>query len=309
MTAGDGPSGTRAHELVVDARATLGEGPVWDDRRNVLWWVDIVAGLVHAYDPASGQDRSIPVGSPVGAVALRGDGTLLVAAAERLAVLDPETGTLRTLVDLPAAATPLRCNDGKCDPDGRFWIGRMGRDAAEGAGALLRFDADRTLTTWLTGLTIPNGLGWSADGGRMYFVDSTWCAVREYAYDRATGAMGEGRTLVSFPDDGGGPDGSLPVGSLPDGLTVDAEDHLWIALWGAGRVVRVSPDGLVVERIELPVSQVSSCTFGGVDLADLYITTAREDLPADALAREPTAGGLFRARPGVRGRPAVRFAG
>ena len=279
-------------ELVVDARATVGEGPVWDAARGVLWWVDIAAGLVHRFDPRNGSDRTLPVGSEVGAVALRPDGTLLVALANGLAVLDCGTGRVESRVRFaPAAGRPLRSNDGKCDPAGRFWVGRMAADGAAGAGSLLRVDPDHLVVTRMAGLAIPNGLGWSLDGRLMYFLDSAWCEVREYPYDVATGTMGEGRTLVRFPDDG----------SVPDGLTVDAEGHLWVARWGAGCVVRVAPDGEVVGRVDLPVSQVSSCTFGGEDLGDLYITTAREDLEPADLAREPLAGGLFRCRPGVHG--------
>jgi len=286
-------------ELVSDAHATVGEGPVWDTARGNLWWVDIPAGLVHCFDPRRGADGTVAVGSAVGAVALRRDGTLLVALAERLAMLDPDSGQLESLLSFASGDRSLRCNDGKCDPAGRFWVGRMAPDGALGEGALLRIDADLTPVARLTGLSIPNGLGWSLDGRRMYFVDSAWCEVRSYPYDPETGVMGDGRTLVRFPNDG----------SVPDGLTVDAEGHLWVARWGAGCVVRIAPDGSIAGRVDLPASQVSSVTFGGDDLGDLYITTAHEDFSAADLAREPLAGGLFRCRPGVRGLPPIPFAG
>jgi len=285
--------------LATDAHATLGEGPVWDAARGVLWWVDIPAGLVHRFDPRTGADRTIAVGSAAGAVALRHDGTLLVAVAEGLAELDPDSGRLESLLSFASGDRPLRCNDGKCDPAGRFWVGRMAVDATPGEGSLLRIDPDLSVITRLTGLAIPNGLAWSLDGRRMYFLDSTWREVREYPYDPATGAMGEPRTLVRFPDEG----------SVPDGLTVDAEGCLWVARWGAGCVVRVAPDGAVVARVDLPVARVTSCTFGGEDLGDLYVTTARDDASPADLAREPLAGGLFRCRPGARGLLPVPFAG
>lgn len=287
-------------ELVVDARATVGEGPVWDAARGILWWVDIPAGLVHRFDPRDGSDHTLSLGSAVGAVALRDRATLLVALADELASLDPATGRVERLVAFaPGDGRPLRCNDGKCDPAGRFWVGRMAPDGAAGEGSLLRVGPDLAMVTRLSGLAIPNGLGWSLDGRRMYFLDSAWCEVREHPYDPATGLMGDGRSLVRFPDDG----------TVPDGLTVDAEGHLWVARWGAGCVVRVDLDGNVVGRIDLPVSQVSSCTFGGEDLGDLYITTAHEDFGPRDLAREPLAGGLFRCRPGVRGLLPTAFAG
>jgi sugar lactone lactonase YvrE len=229
---------------------------------------------------------------------MRGDGTLLAALQERLAVLEPESGRLETLLELPDGDR-LRCNDGKCDPAGRFWVDRMTDDGAPGQGSLLRVDPDLSLECRMTGLAIPNGLGWSPDGRTMYFVDSAWCEVREYEYDPARGRMGDGRRLVGFVDDG----------TVPDGLTVDAEGCLWVARWGAGCVMRVAPDGAVLDRVDLPVSQATSCTFGGEHLDELYITTAHEDFgPAD-FAREPLAGSLFRCRPGVRGVPPVPFAG
>lgn len=285
-------------EVAVATPATTGEGPVWDDGRAILWWVDIPAGAVHGFDPAGRSDRTLATGSPVGAVALRRDGMLLVALADRLAVLDPQTGRLETLLEFEPSVPPLRCNDGKPDAAGRFWIGRMGMDAAPAAGSLLRVDPDGRTTAVLADLTIPNGLGWSLDGRTMYYVDSAWREVRAFPFGPSTGDLGEPRTLVRFPDDG----------SVPDGLTLDAHGCLWVARWGAGCVVRVSPEGELVDRIDLPVSQPSSCTFGGPDLGDLYITSAREDLPPDRLAREPLAGSLFRCRPGVRGLPADRVA-
>lgn len=287
-------------ELVVDAGATVGEGPVWDATRGILWWVDITAGVVLQHDPRDGSHRTLPVGAAVGAVALRRDGRLMIALADELATLDPDTGRVESLARFaPGDRRPLRCNDGKCDPTGRFWVGRMTPDGAVGEGSLLRVDSDLSMVTRMSGLAIPNGLGWSLDGRRMYFLDSAWCEVREYPYDPASGVMGEGRPLVRFPDDG----------TVPDGLTMDADGHLWVARWGAGCVVRVAPDGTVVGRVDLPVSQATSCTFGGDDLGDLYITTAHEGFTAGDFAREPLAGGLFRCRPGVRGLLPTPFAG
>jgi sugar lactone lactonase YvrE len=283
-------------ELVVDAHASVGEGPVWDAGRGVLWWVDITAGLVHRFDPHEGIDAAILVGASVGCVALRGDGSLLVALPDRLSVLDPERGTVEKLLDLPDGQG-IRSNDGKCDPAGRLWLGRMADNATAGRGSLLRVDPDLAVVPVTSGLTIPNGLGWSEDGRTMYFVDSPCCEVRRYEYDLATGRMGDGRRLIAFPDDG----------SVPDGLTLDAEGCIWVARWAAGCVVRVAPDGELLERIDFPVSQTTSCAFGGDDLGDLYVTSAHEDFGPGDFAREPLAGGLFRCRPGVGGHAPARF--
>lgn len=288
-------------ELVADARATLGEGPAWDAVRGLVWWVDISGRCVHRFDPRDGSDAAIEVGSPVGMVALRRDGTLLLALADGLATLDPDAAEPHPepLLALGRPGDGLRCNDGKPDPEGRLWLGRLAMDLAPGAGTLLRIDPGLDVTTRMTGLTIPNGLGWSPDGRTMYYVDSAWGEVRAYPCDPETGLMGDGRRLARLAGDG----------IVPDGLTVDAEGHLWVALWGGGRVVRVAPDGAIVDRVDLPITRVTSCAFGGDDLGDLYITTAREGASDADLAREPLAGGLFRWRPGVRGLPSTPFAG
>jgi sugar lactone lactonase YvrE len=289
--------GLRA-QLVLDARATLGEGPVWDPDRHLLWWVDILGETVHAFDPATGRDRAIAIGETVGAVALRASGGLVVAAASQVAALDPETGRLETLVAFEPERPARRTNDAKCDPTGAFWIGRMGIDGSPGLGSLLRPDLSQT--TVEAGLAIPNGLAWSADRARMYFIDTMRRQVTLHAFDPATGKIDIGVPLVTFPDDAG----------MPDGMTIDAEDCLWVAMWDGGCVLHIAPDGGLIDRVDVPgVGQVSSCTFGGYDLGDLYITSARENFTEEDAAREPTAGGLFRVRPGPRGLAPDRFAG
>jgi sugar lactone lactonase YvrE len=285
-------------ELVVPARTELGEGPCWDPIRSVLWWVDITAGLVHRHEPGGVPDAVIDVRSPVGAVLRRRGGGLVVALADHLAALDPDTGAIEPLLDLGAMAG-RRSNDAKVDPAGRLWVGRMAADATPGAGTLVRIDPDRSVTPSLDGLTIPNGLDWSPDGRTMYFVDSAWGEVRAYPFDPSIGLMGEGRPLVRLGGDG----------ALPDGLTVDGEGFLWVAVWGGGCVARVAPDGSIAGRVVLPATQVTSCAFGGPELDDLYVTTARERFTAEDDAREPLAGGLFRCRPGVTGRAPFAFAG
>lgn len=292
-------TGLRA-ELVLDARATLGEGPVWDPERRVLWWVDILSETVHAFDPATGSDRTIAIGEAVGAVALRASGGLVVVAASRIAALDPATGRLDTLVAFEAETPPRRMNDAKCDPTGALWAGRMALDGAAGLGSLLRLDPELRLTTVAPSLAIPNGMAWSADGRRMYFIDSMCRQVTLHRFDAATRAINTGRSLLTFADDAG----------LPDGMTIDAEDCLWVAMWDAGCVLRIATDGRLLDRVAVPgVSQASSCAFGGDDLGDLYITTAREDFTDEDAVREPTAGGLFRVRPGPRGVRPDRFLG
>ena len=291
-------------ELVVDARATLGEGPVWDADRGLLWWVDILGGLVHVFDPATGLDEAIEIGQAVGAVALRQDGGLLVLGQDAILGLDPETRSLRPVFAFAREDPPRRTNDGKPDPAGRLWLDRMPFDHAAGMGSLRRLGRDLRFEAVLTGLTVPNGLAWSPDGTIMYFTESFSREVTAYDFDAETGGISAGRPLIRIGSGVG-----LPDAAVPDGLTVDAEGSVWIAVWNGGCVIRVSPEGAIQARFDLPVGQVSSAAFGGRDLGDLYVTSAREGFDDADAAREPIAGGLFRLRPGVRGLLPHRFAG
>jgi sugar lactone lactonase YvrE len=291
-------------ELLVDARATLGEGPLWDADRGLLWWVDILAGAVHAFDPATGHDEAIEIGQAVGAVALRQGGDLLVLGQDAILALNPQTRSLRPVMAFDRENPPRRTNDGKPDPAGRLWLGRMTFDHAAGMGSLRRLGPDLALEAVLTGLTIPNGLAWSPDGKTMYFTDSISREVTAYDFDAEAGEISAGRSFLRI-----GPAVGLPDAAVADGLTVDAEGHVWVAVWNGGCVIRVSPAGAITARFDLPVTQVSSATFGGPDLSELYVTSAREDFTEADAAREPIAGGLFRLRPGVRGLPPHRFAG
>jgi sugar lactone lactonase YvrE len=291
-------------QLVVDARATLGEGPVWDDRRGILWWVDILGGLVHAFDPATGRDDSFEVGQAVGAVALRREGGILAIGQDAILALDPDTRNLRPILAFARENPPRRTNDAKPDPAGRLWVERMPFDHAAGMGSLRRLGTDLELTPILTDLTIPNGLAWSPNGSTMYFAESWTRVITAYDFSRATGEISRGRLLIRI-----GPAFGLPESAVPDGLTVDAEGFIWVAVWNGHCVIRVSPQGEVVGRVDMPVSQVSSVCFGGTDLTDLYVTSAREDFSEADAAREPIAGGLFRVRTGIRGLSPDRFAG
>jgi sugar lactone lactonase YvrE len=291
----------RPPELVLDARATLGEGPLWDARRGVLWWLDILAREVHAFHPTTGADRSWDVGAEVGAAALDADGRVLLGLPGRIAALDPADGSLTTIVDLPAGAIPLRCNDCRPDPDGRLWLGRMAFDESEGAGSLVRVEGDGTVVTVLDGLTCPNGMAWPAADGGFLFIDSPRRTVDRYAWDPLAGAVGPPRPVVDLATT------DLPPGAMPDGMAIDARDHLWLAVWGGGCLLRIAPDGRIEERVAMPVSQPTSCAFGGPDLEDLYVTSARVGLSADGLADEPLAGGVFLLRPATPGRPADAY--
>jgi len=284
-------------ELVQDARAELGEGPVWDHRTGELIWVDIMAGVVHRLDPISGLDRALTVGQPVGAVCLRRAGGYVVALRDGVAALT-QAGDLTFIAEVEADLATNRCNDAKCDQAGRLWVGTMRFDERPG-GTLYRIDAHHSVTTVVTGLGLSNGLGWSPDGALMYLIDSLSGGLDVFDFEPRSADPGGRRRFASFDSSEG----------FADGMTVDSEGFVWVALYGGGAVRRYSPSGELTLVIEVPVSQPTSCTFGGVDLRDLYITTATQRLSPAGVAAEPGAGGLFRCRPGVEGLRADEFAG
>lgn len=281
-------------ELVVDAHAALGEGPIWDARTGELLWVDIMPGLVHRYHPASGADRIFGVGRPIGAIVPRAAGGYAFAVQEGFAVGDADGVTVVAAVN--EGLDGVRMNDGACDGAGRFWAGSMHMEDRPGGGALYRLDADGSATTVLPAVTISNGIGWSPDDRTMYYIDTHAWSVDALDFDPATGEATNRRTVVAIdPKDGG-----------PDGLAVDAEGCIWVALWEGWAVRRYAPDGTLLATVEVPVARVTKPAFGGHDLDDLYITTASPPEPDPA---QPHAGGLFRIRPGVRGLPANAYAG
>jgi sugar lactone lactonase YvrE len=286
-------------ELVLDARAELAEGPVWDADRGRLVWVDIPGHAVHFFDPDSGEDRAVDVGRPVGAAAMRESGGMVLALSDGFGFLDERTGAVKVIAPVGEADPWARMNDGKCDPAGRFWAGTLTEPEQKGSSALYRLDPDLRVVRVLGGVTVSNGLGWSPDRASMYYADSPTGGVDAFDYDEATGDIGNRRRLITIP----------PELGVPDGLTVDAEGYLWVAVYGGSCVRRYSPGGELLAMVELPASQATSCSFGGPDLKDLYITTGSEGFTPRDRAAEPHAGGIFRCRPGVSGLPADRFAG
>ena len=286
-------------ELLVDAHTTLGEGPVWDEVEGCLWWVDILEGRIHRTDAASAEDRSFSVGQSVGAVAPRKSGGLVAAVRDGFATVDLRSGRLDLVANLQDAEGRLRMNDGKVDPAGRFWAGMMAQNHRPGAGTLYRLDPDLRVTPMVRGTSISNGLDWSPDGRMLYYIDSTTRRVDRFAFDLDSGTIADRTTLIPIREGGG----------WPDGMCVDGEGFLWVALWEGWGVERYAPDGRLDRRVEVPAAQASSCAFGGPDLELLFITTAQEGFPPGGLPDQPHAGGLFVCRPGVRGRAAFRFAG
>jgi len=275
----------------------LGEGPVWDAPRQRLLWVDITAGTVH--EGRLDGERVVPTRSrvldrTVGAVVCARDGALLVAGTEALLVVTGDGDVLPGPAVLPAGAG-RRLNDGACDPAGRFLVGSLAFDDRPGGEVLVRIEPDATVTTLDSDLTLSNGLGWSPDGSLLYSIDSTPGVVWVRAYE-PDGSVGPRRELLR-------PDGT------PDGMCVDADGSLWIAIWGAGQVRRYSPAGELTGVVEVDAPHVSSVAFVGPDRDRLLITTATKDMTDEKLRRYPDAGRLFLAEPGATGHPTTPWAG
>lgn len=287
-------------ELVLDAGALLGEGPCWDARSQQLFWVDIEGFELHITDPAIRLDRVIDVGQHVGAVAIRKSGGVMLALREGFAHLDLEIEALTIIHDPERHLPENRFNDGKCDPAGRFWAGTMALSAAPGCGSLYCLDTDLTVHHRMAEVSISNGMAWSLDERTMYYIDSLAHSVSAFDYDKATGEIAHRRDVIHIPHEMG----------TPDGMTIDIEGMLWVALWDGSRVCRWNPQtGELLETVVLPVTRPTSCAFGGPDLDILYITSASTRLDEKTLASQPLAGGLFMCHPGVRGLPAGEFAG
>jgi sugar lactone lactonase YvrE len=268
-----------------------GEGPVWSPRWGGLRWVDMLAGDVLTLTVDGAVTRR-HVGTVVAAVRPRRDGGA-VLAVERGFALEAPDGTL-TVLDPVWTDDGVRMNEGGCDPDGRFWCGSMAYDQAPGAAAMYRLEPDGSVRVAFEGVTVSNGLEWSPDGSLAYYDDTATHRVDVFDYDSAAGLTGR-RPFVTLPDDGN-----------PDGLTVDAEGGVWVALHGSGAVHRYDPDGRLDAVIDVPTPQVTACTFGGPQRDQLFITTSRQGLRPD---EDPPAGSLFRVDPGVRGLPVREFAG
>lgn len=290
--------GSSSFAPLTATRDELGEGPVWDDRAGELLHVDIARGRVHAWRAADGRERTLLVGGEVSAVVPRtGDGVVLAIGHELLAA-DPD-GSRRTLAVAERDRPDNRFNDCRCDPQGRLWAGTMSRSRVPGTAALYRLEAGAELACPLPGTTLSNGIGWSPDGTRMYFIDSTTQRVDAFDFDGADGSLHDRRALAHVdPRDG-----------MPDGLAVDAEGGVWVCLFRGGAMRRYAPDGTLEAHLELPVSCPTCPAFGGEDLRTLYVTSTFHRLAPEQHAREPLAGAVLVLDPGVAGLPANRFAG
>ncbi|MGW4247310.1 SMP-30/gluconolactonase/LRE family protein [Nocardia sp. NPDC004722] len=276
-------------DIAVETPAELGEGASWDADRHELIWVELTAGIIHRWNPDTGQDNAVYSPVPVGSVAPRASGGLIAARAHAFSTWDETAGW----IDLPSPEMigDLKFNDGKCDPSGAFWAGTMTQNSTSTA-TLYRLDPDHTHSPVLDGLTVSNGLAWTPDGEILYHVDTP--TRRIDAYTLTDGAAHSRRALTAI------------TAGDPDGMWIDETGALWVALWDGGVVHRYTPDGDLDTVVHVPAIRPTSCAFVG---ERLYITTARGWLSEDALSTYPLSGSLFVCTPGVTGPAAVAWRG
>jgi sugar lactone lactonase YvrE len=283
---------------MLDARADLGEGPIWHPDRAALSWVEIYEGRVNWLGLDGSAGESVEVGRRVGAAVPAAGGALALATDEGFAHIGPD-GEYVFLAAVDEDCDDWFMNDGRCDALGRFWAGTVGVNerglAAERAGSLYCLETDGQVRRVLDGVSLSNGLDWSPDGRTFYYVDSLAGGIDAFEFDLSSGALSGRRRVVElgFPAEVG----------FVDGICVDADGGLWAAIWGLGEVRRYTPDGELDASIRLPVSQPTSCVFAGDALDVLVITSARRGLSGDELERQPHAGSVFRCRPGPTGLP------
>jgi sugar lactone lactonase YvrE len=283
-------------EPVGDVTAVLGEGPYWRPEDEVLLWLDIPRGLLHMTRVQLGETITIEL-DEASAVFPAVGGGILTAGGHRLTLRATRPGegwAGRTIAEVPAR-DGVRFNDAAVDPAGRVWVGSMDINEKEPLGTLYRLDSGGTLTPVVKGATVSNGIGWSPDGTRMYYNDSPMRRIDMFDYDQATGEAFQRRMFADLS----GADG------FPDGLTVDADGYVWVAMFAGGTLRRFTPAGRPDAVVPLPVSQPTSCAFGGPGMADLFVTTAYRDLSEAQRAAEPLAGRLLRLRPGPVGLPSA----
>lgn len=278
-------------------RAELGEGPVWDPGRRGFWMVDIMRHRLFLIDPMTGRETRYEIDQPVGAVALTTDDDLVLAVRDGFGRMDPRSGKFRMWIDIEKDKPNNRMNDGYVDARGRFWAGTMSMVKERNQGALYCLAPDGSVTRHLTGVTTSNGIDWSTDNKRMYYIDSGEGRIDVFDYNLDRGVLSNRRVLATVD----------PAAGKPDGLVVDSDDHIWVALWRGGQVRRYTPDGQLVHSLMVPTPLTTKPAFVGMDMDELVITTAFIDLSEEERQASPDAGAVFAVRPGSRGRLPRRF--
>ncbi len=276
-------------EVVGAMSSLLGEGPVWDSKEGLIYWIDILNGHLHSYQPTNKIQKTIALDQLVGSYALSSNGKIIAALKEGIYWVDKQTGNKEFIIQPEMNLPNNRFNDGKCDSAGRFWAGTMSLTEDKEAGSVYVMEKNNDAQNIsskkvISNVTISNGMAWSKDGGAFYYIDTPTSEVVAYDYDLSTGHIKNKRVVISIPIAEG----------FPDGMTIDTEGMLWVAHWGGWQVTRWNPlTGKQLHSISLPAAKITSCTFGGVHLTDLYITSAKVGLSSQELLEQPWAGSLF----------------
>ena len=285
-------------EILIDAHAVLAEGPCWDPQRRVLYWTDGLGSKIHRYHRDTGENETMELDQYVGCVVPRKEGGLIAAMQHGIYCIDDQLSAIELINDIERDIENNRLNDGKCDSRGRLWFGSMSMTANqedrefEVTGSFYCLDRNLQVHKQFGGVGISNGIAWNRDESVMYYIDTVTGQVAEFPFDPDIGITGPRKTAVEIPKEEG----------LPDGMTIDEEGMLWVAHFFGGCVTRWDPrTGRRLAKISLPATNVTCCAFGGSDLDELYMTTARIELTPDQLKQEPHAGAVFVTRPGVRG--------
>ena len=277
--------------------AVVGEGPVWDEMESLLYWVDILTNKLCVYNPLNKSNLSFDVGSHLGTMALCEDGRVILAKQDGFYFFDIKSGQCELIVDPEKYLPNNRFNDGKCSPAGEFWAGTLAYDLKEGAASLYSLGPDRRVKVKIEGVTLSNGLAWNQSADKFYFIDSEAQKIFSYDYD-SNGDLTNMSVLREVERTEG----------IPDGMTIDTEGFLWVALFNGSKVIRLDPQtGKTVFTIDLPVSKVTSCAFGGANLDELYITTANQGLTVEDIEKQPLAGSLFKVKVPFQGLPFFRY--
>jgi sugar lactone lactonase YvrE len=286
-------------ECVLDARASLGECPVWSVDEQALYWIDINAPSFNRFDPLTGANQTWPMPQSIGCFALRSRGGFVGALRDGIWIIGREGKLERKIADAPYDPIHHRFNDGRADPQGRLWAGTMNEKRDAYTGQLYRFGPDLSLTAMIPDLMISNGLAWSPDKCTMYHADTVKREITAWDFDGESGAISNRRVMAQF----------IEERDRPDGAAVDREGCYWSAFYSGGKVVRLSPAGERLSEYALPAMCPTMCAFGGPDLKTLYVTSARQRREPEELSRLPQSGGIFAMRVDVPGLPEPKFAG
>ena len=293
-----------AIECVLPWDATVGESPVWHPEEQRLYWIDIQQKTIHRFDLESKVNESFPLPEIVTSIALRAQGGLVLTLEKSFAFFDPATHHLEKISGVEENLPANRFNDGKCDPQGRFWAGTMdAKEWKKPSGNLYRMDVDHSVSRMQSQVICSNGTGWSPDGRTMYYTESFRYAIFAYDFEPENGSLSNRRTFAEMESNSGG---------FPDGMTIDAEGFVWSNQVGLGRIVRYDPDGKIERIVQLPVPRATDCTFGASHLDTLYVTSARETMTSQQLEKAPLSGSLFAINmgdAGIRGLPSMPFSG